>query len=54
MNNEDGLAHLCLMANDSKEDAIVVNSKEILSFLSSCSKDESVTALFDIFQIIQG
>ena len=49
--SEDGQAHLCLMANDDKDDDLDQNHKEVLDFLNSCSKDELVKALFDMFQI---
>ena len=49
--NEDGQAHLCLMANDDKDDDLDQNHKEVLDFLNSCSKEELVKALFDMFQI---
>ena len=48
---EDGQAHLCLMANDDKDHDLDQNHKEVLDFLNSCSKDELVKALFDMFQI---
>ena len=51
--NEDGQAYLCLMANDDKDDDPERNSKEVLDFLKSCSKDEFVKPLFDMFQIEQ-
>ena len=49
--SEDGEAHLCLMANDDKDDNLEQNHKEVLDVLNSCSKDELVKALFDMFQI---
>ena len=49
--SEDGQAQLCLMANDDKDDDLDQNHKEVLDFLNSCSKDELVKALFDMFQI---
>ena len=49
--SEDGQAHICLMANDDKDDDIEQNHKEVLHYLNSCSKDELVKALFDMFQI---
>ena len=51
--NEDGQAHLCLMANDDKDDDLEQNYKKVLDYLNSCSKDELVKALFDMFQIEQ-
>ena len=51
--NEDGQTHLCLIANDNKADDEEDNSKEVLVFLNSCSKDKSVKAFFDMFQIEQ-
>ena len=39
------------MANDDKENEEEDNSKEVFHFLNSCSKDELVKALFDMFQI---
>ena len=45
--SEDGQAHLCLMANDD----IDQNHKEVRDFLNTCSKDELVKALLDMFQI---
>ena len=41
------------MANSDKQDDEDDNSKEVLHFLNSCSKDELVKALFDMFQIEQ-
>ena len=35
--SEDGQAHLCLMANDDKDDDLEQNHKEVLDFLNSCS-----------------
>ena len=49
--SEDGQANLCLMANDDKDDDLDQNHKEVLDFLNSCSKDELVKSLFDMFQI---
>ena len=49
--SEDGQAHLCLMANDDKDDDLDQNLKEVIDFLNSCSKDELVKNLFDMFQI---
>ena len=51
--NEDGQAHLCLMANDDKDDDLEQNSKEVPDYLNSCSKDALVITLFDMFQIEQ-
>ena len=48
--SEDGQAHLCLMANDDNDDDLEKNHKEVLNYLNSCSKDELVKALFDMFQ----
>ena len=39
------------MANDDKDDNLEQNHKEVLDVLNSCSKDELVKALFDMFQI---
>ena len=39
------------MANDDKDDDLDQIHKEVLEFLNSCSKDELVKALFDMFQI---
>ena len=41
------------MANDDKDDELVQTSKRVLDFLNSCSKDELIKALFDMFQIEQ-
>ena len=49
--SEDGQAHLCLMANNDKDDDLEQNHKDVLDYLNSCSKDELVKALFDMFQI---
>ena len=40
--NEEGQAYLCLMANSEKEDELEENSKDVLHFLNSCSKNELV------------
>ena len=41
------------MANDDKDNDLEQNHKEVLDYLNSCSKDELVKALFDMFQIEQ-
>ena len=39
------------MANDDKNDGLEQNHKEVLDYLNSCSKDEFIKSLFDMFQI---
>ena len=51
--SEDGQAHLCLIANDDRDDDLEQNHKGVLDYLNSCSKDELVKALFDMFQMKQ-
>ena len=51
--NEEGQAHLCPMAISDKEDELEENSKEVLDFLDSCSRDELVKGLFVMFKIEQ-
>ena len=51
--SEDGQVHLCLMANDDKNDDLEQNNKGVIYYLNSCLKDELVKALFDMFQIEQ-
>ena len=41
------------MANSDKEDELEENSKELLDFINSCSKDELVRVIFDMLQIKQ-
>ena len=41
------------MANNDKDNDLEQNHKEVLDYLNSCSKDELVKALFDMFQIEQ-
>ena len=51
--SKDGQAHLCLMANDGKDDDLEQRYKEVRDYLNSCSKEELVKALLDMFQIEQ-
>ena len=39
------------MENDDKDDELEQNHKEVLDYLNSCSKEELVKALFDMFQL---
>ena len=49
--NEDGQAHICLMADNDDNDDLDQNHKEVREYLNTCTKDELIITLLNMFQI---
>ena len=49
--NEEGQAHLCIIGNSDKEDELEENSKEVLDFLNTCSKDNWLELFSTCFKL---